>query len=70
VADDGIIRGGLIKRASPAMIHSYFEYMTAEYPRGAGHGMLLVQLHGARRGRPTRPAGCSAALVQALALAW
>ena len=54
-ADDGIIRGGLIKRASPAMIHSYFEYMTTEYPRGAGHGMLLVQLHGARRGQPWAP---------------
>ena len=26
------------------MVHSYFEYLTSEYPRaGTGHGMLLVQ---------------------------
>ncbi|MEU6047899.1 DUF6262 family protein [Streptomyces griseus] len=37
---------GLIKRVSPAMVHTYFEYVTTEYPRGAGHGMLLVQLRG------------------------
>jgi hypothetical protein len=27
------------------MVHAYFEYLTSDYPRGAGHGMLLVQLH-------------------------
>ncbi len=48
----GTVRGGLIKRASPAMIHAYFEYMTTEYPTRAGHGMLLVQLHGAAHGQP------------------
>lgn len=48
----GVVHGGLVKRASPAMVHSYFEYMTTEYPPGAGHGMLLVQLHGPGRGRP------------------
>jgi len=53
--EDGSIRGGLIKRASPAMIHTYFEYMTTEYPKVAGHGMLLVQLHGARHGQPWAP---------------
>ena len=46
--EDGIVCGGLIKRVSPAMVHAYFEYITAEYPRGStGHGMLLIQLHGA-----------------------
>jgi integrase len=51
--EDGTVRGGLIRRVSPAMIHTYFEYMTTEYPRsGAGHGMLLVQLAGPRRGEP------------------
>ncbi|MEU7043659.1 tyrosine-type recombinase/integrase [Streptomyces varsoviensis] len=50
--EDGTVVGGLIKRASPAMIHTYFEYMTTEYPRQAGHGMLLVQLHGERAGQP------------------
>jgi integrase len=50
--EDGLVRGGLIKRVSPAMIHTYFEYMTTEYPKAAGHGMLLVQLHGDHRGEP------------------
>lgn len=55
--EDGIVHGGLIRRASPAMIHSYFEYMTTEYPPDAGHGMLLVQLHGPRAGEPWATAG-------------
>lgn len=50
--EDGTVRGGLIKRVSPAMIHTYFEYLTSEYPREAGHGMLLVQLHGPNHGQP------------------
>ena len=45
--EDGIVTGGLIKRVSPAVIHTYFDYITTEYPRGTtDHGMLLVQLHG------------------------
>jgi integrase len=55
--EDGVVCGGLIRRASPAMIHAYFEYMTAEYPADAGHGMLLVQLHGPNAGQPWAPAG-------------
>lgn len=50
--EQGTVRGGLIRRVSPAMIHSYFEYMTEEYPGGAGHGMLLVGLHGLGVGQP------------------
>jgi integrase len=37
------------------MIHTYFDYVTGEYPRhhaSAGHGMLLVQLHGDGAGQP------------------
>lgn len=49
---NGVVAGGLVRRASPAMVHTYFEYMTTEYPRDAGHGMLLVQLRGPRRGQP------------------
>ena len=30
------VTGGLIKRASPAMIHTYFDYMMAERRRLAG----------------------------------
>lgn len=49
----GVVTGGLVKRVSPAMIHTYFEYMTNEYPRaGAEHGMLLVQLAGPDAGQP------------------
>lgn len=50
---DGGIEGGEIFRASPAMISSYFAYMKAEYAMyAAGHGMLLIQLAGPRRGEP------------------
>ncbi|MFF8918730.1 hypothetical protein ACF08M_36845 [Streptomyces sp. NPDC015032] len=49
------MNGGLIKRVGPAMVHTCFEYVTTEYPRGAGHGMLLVQLHGADTGQPWAP---------------
>jgi integrase len=53
--ENGTVTGGLIKRASPAMIHAYFEYLTTEYPAEAGHGMLLVQLHGENAGQPWAP---------------
>jgi integrase len=26
--EDGVIRGGMVRRASPAMVHAYFEYLT------------------------------------------
>lgn len=49
---DGVITGGLIKRVSPAMVHTYFAYLSSEYPRsGADHGMLVVQLSGPRAGQ-------------------
>jgi integrase len=56
---NGIVHGGLIRRVSPAMIHTYFAYMTSEYPRTAatGHGMLLVQLDGEHDGQPLSTAG-------------
>lgn len=57
--EHGTVIGGLIKRVSPAMVHTYFEYLTGgEYPRvAAGHGMLLVQLHGPGTGQPWAPVG-------------
>jgi integrase len=64
--DDGIVTGGLVKRVSPAMIHTYFEYITTEYPRGStDHGMLLVQLHGASAGQPLAPAAARGMLARA-----
>jgi hypothetical protein len=54
--EEGIVIGGLIKRVSPAMIHTYLDYITAEYPRGStDHGMLLVQLHRDDTGQPWTP---------------
>lgn len=50
---DGVITGGEIYRVSPAMINSYFKYMTTEYAKyAAGHGMLLIQLAGENVGEP------------------
>lgn len=50
---DGTVTGGEIYRASPAMISSYFAYMTTEYTKSAaGHGMLLIQLAGPGAGEP------------------
>ncbi|MEY9905171.1 integrase [Catenulispora sp. MAP12-49] len=50
---DGVVSGGEIVRVSPAMISSYFEYMTTEYQSFASdHGMLLIQLFGLARGEP------------------
>ncbi len=64
--EHGTVTGGLIKRVSPAMIHSYFDYVTTEYPRGqAKHGMLLVQLHGANAGQPWAPVGVRRMLARA-----
>jgi integrase len=54
--EGGTVTGGLVKRVSPAMVHSYFDYVTTEYPRGrVSHGMLLVQLHGKNAGQPWAP---------------
>jgi integrase len=64
--EHGTVTGGLIKRVSPAMIHSYFDYVTTEYPRQRpGHGMLLVQLHGANAGQPWAPVGVRGMLARA-----
>ncbi|GHC73054.1 tyrosine-type recombinase/integrase [Streptomyces cinnamoneus] len=50
---DGTVTGGEIYRASPAMVSTYFAYMTTEYAQhAAGHGMLVIQLSGPSRGEP------------------
>ncbi|MGH8275391.1 MAG: tyrosine-type recombinase/integrase [Steroidobacteraceae bacterium] len=64
--EDGTVVGGLVKRVSPTMIHTYFDYMTSEYPREqASHGMLLVQLHGANVGQVWAPVGVRRMLARA-----
>lgn len=50
--EGGIVVGGTIRRASPAMVHTYFAYMTTEYPTDIAHGMLLVNLSGPTTGMP------------------
>ncbi len=50
---DGTVTGGEIYRVSPAMVSTYFAYMTTEYAKHAsGHGMLLIQLAGPNIGEP------------------
>ncbi len=63
--ESGVVVGGLIRRVSPSMVHTYFEYMTTEYPAGVEHGMLLVQLTGAGCGQPWSPAAARAMLASA-----
>ncbi|MGV7667659.1 tyrosine-type recombinase/integrase [Mycobacterium kansasii] len=64
--DDGTVTGGLIKRVSPTMIHTYFDYITTEYPRRAtNHGMLLIQQHGDDEGQPWAPVAARRMLARA-----
>lgn len=64
--DESVVTGGLVKRVSPAMIHTYFDYITTEYPCGAmDHGMLLIQLHGDDAGQPWTPVGARRMLARA-----
>jgi len=65
IFDGDTIAGGLVRRVSPAMIHTYFAYMSTEYPTNADHGMLLVQLHGPRNGQPWSAAAARGMLKRA-----
>jgi integrase len=50
---DGVVTGGIVRRASPAMIHSYHEYLAEDYHRLralAQTELVLVQLVGDRAG--------------------
>lgn len=50
---DGIITGGIVRRASPAMVDSYHEYLAEDYHRVralADSDLVLVQLAGQRVG--------------------
>lgn len=54
---DGIVIGGGVRRASPAMINAYFKYITTDYPENCQHDFLVVQIHGNNSGQPMSPAG-------------
>jgi integrase len=50
---DGVVTGGIVRRASPAMIDSYHEYLAEDYHRVralAQTELVLVQLAGERMG--------------------
>jgi integrase len=64
---DNTVCGGTVRRASPAMIHTYFEYITTQYPAQSVHGMLLVGLHGPSRGQPWTTAAARGMLRRAAA---
>jgi integrase len=52
---DGVVTGGIIRRASPAMISSFHEYLAEDYHRvraAATTDLVLVQLAGERAGEP------------------
>jgi integrase len=61
----GTVCGGIVRRVSPGMIHTYFEYMTTQYPSYARHGMLLVQLQGPQAGEPLATAAARGMLRRA-----
>ena len=52
--EGGVVCGGLIKRVSPAVIHTYFEYMSTEYPKTGGH-KILPPRRDREAQRPTAP---------------
>jgi len=52
---DGMVTGGIVRRASPGMVDSYLEYLAEDYHRVRGLAqtdLLLVQLAGERAGEP------------------
>lgn len=49
---DGVVIGGTIRLASPAMVHTYFEYMGTDYPEDCDHGLVLVHTSEKTRGKP------------------
>jgi len=65
---EGMVTGGTIRRASPAMAAAYHEYLIEDYHRLralAGHGLVLVQLSGERAGEPLTPHGARQMLERA-----
>ena len=64
----GTVTGGTVRRASPAMVAAYHEYLIEDYHRVrglAGHDMVLVQLAGDRAGGPLTPHGARQMLERA-----
>lgn len=61
---DEAVVGGTVRLVSPDMIHTYFEYMSREYPAATHHGMLLVQCSGARKGAPLTTDGVRALIAR------
>lgn len=51
------------------MIHTYYAYITTQYPAQPVHGMLLVRLHGPSRDQPWTTAAARGMLRRAAARA-
>jgi integrase len=57
---DGVVTGGTVRRASPAMVDAYNEYLGEEYHRVravAQTDLVLVRLAGETAGQPLSPHG-------------
>jgi len=64
----GMVTGGTVRRASPAMVAAYHEYLAGDYYRVralACHDMVLVQLAGERAGEPLSAHGARQMLERA-----
>ena len=65
---DGMVIGGIVRRASPAMVDSYHEYLAEDYHRIralADSELVLVQLTGNRVGAGLSPHGARQMLERA-----
>jgi len=65
---DGVLTGGIVRRASPAMIETYHEYLAEDYHRLrslAQTQLVLVQLVGERAGAGLSPHGARQMLERA-----
>ena len=68
VLADGIVTGGTIRRASPAMTAAYHEYLIGDYHRLralACHDLVLIRLAGERAGEALTPHGARQMLERA-----
>ena len=59
--EDDTVTGGLVKRVSPAMIHTYFDYITTEYPCGGNRSRDAAGAAARRSGGTAVGAGGGAA---------
>ncbi len=64
---DGVVTGGLVKRASPAMVNSYFEYMTSAVNAGPSSALTNEYASGSITAKEASTVGAVAATCSAVA---